>query len=150
MSTGTIQTPSKTIFKTSNGSAIRQTFTADGDLVQGQAVKLTGNGIVAVVENDTDKSVGVVEVGGLDGEKITVLVTAYVADQLVANASGGSIAAGTLVKFKGTLNADNISEVDACVEGDMAQGIVLSGGADEAEMRIGVLHGLFVTPAIVS
>lgn len=144
MSTGTVQNASKTLYKNIQTGAIRQTFTADADLVAGDSVKVSGNGLVDKA-GATDLAVGVVLVGGLDGETVTVLVSAYVADALCV-ATGGAITAGSLVTFTGSAT-NGVPNVAEAVAGDVVKGIVLSGGNTNTEIRVGIVNGFYALPA---
>mgnify|MGYP000462871130 CR=1 FL=1 len=143
MSTGTVQNPSKTLFKHTDGGAIKKTFTAGEDLVAGDNVAISGDGEVSKA-GATDLGIGVVIVGDTSGNDVTVLVSAYVADCLCV-ATGGALAAGSLVAYNGA-NTDGVPQVVAAGSGDVAKGIILVGGAADTEIRIGLIEGFYKLP----
>lgn len=136
MSTGSIQSASKTLYKNKAG-IMCQTFIASADLVQGQPVKISGNGTVAPA-GATDLAIGFCEVGGLNGERVTINVTIYSIDALVIM-KGGTATAGGFVVHNGTVTG-GVPEVVTAVSTNKVKGIILSGGAANAEIRIGLLN----------
>ena len=79
MSTGSIQNSSKTLFKHGDSYIIKKTFTAGEDLVAGDVVKISGDGIVSKAAAG-EVMVGAVTIGGLQDATVTVAVTLYVLD----------------------------------------------------------------------
>lgn len=142
MATGSIHPAGKVRIKFSESYALRQTYTAGANLKMGQPVKVSGDGIVEAVSAVTDFCIGIVDVEGVTGERVTVL-TNFTADQLGV-AKGGALVAGGLVVADGTLDANDTPNFVAAVAGNFASHVVLVGGAGASEVRVGMLRTPFV------
>jgi len=136
MSTGSIHAASKTLHKQVGRGFIHQTFTATSEIKTGQPVKLSANGSVEPAAA-ADEHIGVCTVGGKSGELVTIVVS-YLTDSLV-KIVGGTASAGDKVTFNGNVDANGVPEVAIAASGVVAKGIVLSGGAADSEIRIGIL-----------
>ena len=136
MSTGSIHSASKTLHKQLALGLIHQTFTAGAEIKAGQPAKLTANATVEPA-GPSDDFIGSVIVGGKTGDLVTVLVS-YTCDALV-KITGASASVNQLVTYNGTVGTDGVPEVTIAASGELAKGIVLSGGSDGSEIRIGVL-----------
>lgn len=144
MGSESIQVASATVFKQTDGGAIRQTFTADGNLVAGQPVKLSGaNEVVAAAV--ADEHIGFVEVGGLDGELITVRLTAFDAIAQVVMI-GGTSSIGQKLNYNGTIASNGLPQVIAAATTTKAKAVALSVGATTTTIVVGLLKQPFTMP----
>lgn len=109
-----------------------------GNLEPGQEVIINGDLTVDKRDAGTEFPIGVITVGGADGEKITVL-TDFKTD-VKGIAKGAPLTAGAFVKPDGTLGADNRVNFVATAAGDYASAVVLQGGAAAGEIYVGVLR----------
>ncbi len=137
MGTESIQNPSKTLHRNyeSYGVFLNCINGEDTDaLQQGQAVYISGNKSVKAKKLGSQKSIGVVQVGAIAGDKCSV--RGNVLCSSLAKATGGALAAGALCRYNGDLDADGIPKVVAVLEDEWADGIVWSGGAEDAEITI--------------
>lgn len=144
MSTGSIQSPSKTLFKYQASGILLQTFTASADIKEGLPVKISGSGTVAPAV-PTEQSIGVAKLSVLNGEQVTVAVTAYVIDELV-QITGGAATAGNQIAFTGSVNADGIPTVTVATSGDYVKAIAITSGIANSEIRVGVLSTQILLP----
>lgn len=143
MSTETSLVASKTLSRHQENFSMFLTLTNDNsaDLRQGEEVILNGNLTVAKRSVGTTFPIGVVTVGGADGELVTVATV--IQRTLRAIAKGGTLAAGAFVKPNGTWNAAGCPEYVAVAAGDYASAIVLSGGNVDTEIVVGFLRTPF-------
>ena len=142
MSTGTIQPPSIVVLPDIRHDALQLGFTNDsgGDLTQGMQVTLKADGTVDKLDAGTEKPLGIVIVGAVDGERVTVrtFFTATVKGII----KGGNIDAGVYVVPNGVTESDGRPQYIAAVLNDYTVGIVIVGGLEDAEIHIGILDGI--------
>lgn len=146
--TTSIQEPSITLSPFGENESVDLTL-LNGEptdaLNQGQLVYLSGNNAVRKITLGTQYPLGVVKTGGLAGKKLAVQTS--LCRDLHCIAKGGTIAAGAFVKPNGNLSVNGLPEVVAVAAGDYTQMVVLSGGAVDTQIRIGVLRVPMKTPA---
>lgn len=156
MATETSMTKSLTLSKHAEREAVFLTLlnATGAALVAGQEVYISANLTVVKRSTGAQFPIGVVTVGGADAENVTVHTVFQ--RTLKAHAKGGTINFGTFVKPNGTVNADGCPEYVAAavpslsggtntsVVGDYCSAIVLSGGAVDTIIELGV----FRTPVI--
>lgn len=139
MSTGTIQGRATTLSKLKNEAGLRLTMNngEGAEIKNGTEVTLTGDNTVSIRDTATELPFGICEVGGADGEKVTV----HVFGQRTLNcvATGGAFAAGDFVKYEGTHNADGVPNYVAAASGDKVNAIVLKGAAQDSVSELVIL-----------
>lgn len=144
-STGSVMAASKTLSKhqESYPSFLTLTNASGGELKVGQEVNIKASTNLSVEKRDAgaDFPCGIVSVGGLDGERVTILTTFH--STLKAIAKGGSLVAGVFVKPNGTYNAAGMPEYIVAVDGDFVSGQVISGNLVDGEIEIGMLRAPF-------
>lgn len=146
MSTESIKAPSKTLCKHYESYGVFMTLIAGNTIQQGQEVYISGNNTVSKRTGGTQFPIGVVTEGGLVNEKVTIHMN-IMRDSL-GKAIGGALAAGALVKPNGNVDADTgIPEFVAVAAGDYCNAIVLSGAAQNAEIRVAILRSTIIIPA---
>lgn len=140
MSTESIQSASKTVsrHKETYGVFLTLTNGSGGVLNAGQEVFISGNLTVNKRSTGAQQSIGVVDVGAADAQRVTVH-TAF-QRTLKAIAKGGGLNAGDRVKPNGVWNAAGLPEYVVCVATDMISGVVLKGGVLDAEIEIGIFR----------
>jgi len=117
-----------------------QTFkTADSALVAGQEVYISGDKTVAKRTSTTQLAIGIL-VSAPDNDLLVNVRTTLFRDSFQATAKGGALAAGALVRQDGTVDSNGKPNYIATTTGHVASAIVLSGGAENAEITVGVLH----------
>lgn len=148
MSTGSIQSPSKTITRFYETYALFLTLTngSGGDLVSGQEVYISANNAVSKRTLGTQFPIGTVTVGKKPDIATVAVATVFQRD-ILGIANGGTLNAGSFVRQNGTVTATGQPQYVACAAGDYAMGIVLSGGTAGSEVRVGVLRSPFQLPA---
>lgn len=120
-------------------------FACAGTPEVGQEVYLSGNNTVAIRTLATQRPIGVVATKVKDG--VLAIRNAIFDNVITALAKGGTLAAGALVMQDGTVNATSLlPNYVAVATGNLASGIVLSGGAAAAEIKVGLLNGTVVAP----
>ncbi len=139
MATESIKSPSKTLTKHYESYGVNMTLIASGAIAQNQEVYISANNTVAKRTTGVQIPIGIATVGGADGDKIAV--QSNVLRDSLGIATGGTLAAGALVKQNGTVNADGIPQYVAGAVGDYLSAIVLQGGAANAEIRVLHLRG---------
>lgn len=141
--TGSIQSASKTVsrYKETYGVFLTLTNSDGADLRAGQEAVLENDLTVQHRTLGTQFPIGIVDVGGADGAKVTVHTCFQ--RTLQAIAKGGTINVGAFVKPNGTWNAAGIPEYVAVAAGDYASAIVIDGGAVDTEITLGVLRTPF-------
>jgi hypothetical protein len=112
------------------------TFSAGAALKAGQEVRISGNNTVNT-RTGTQYPIGVVIADAANSENVAVRVN--LAQDLAAIAKGGTINAGAFVKPNGSFNGDGTPQYVAATTGDYALGIVISGGAVDTVIRVGIL-----------
>lgn len=152
MSSETSMTASKTLHRHEEQGLLFLTLTnSDGATLKvGQEVVLENNLTVQKRSAGSEFPIGVVTVGGIDGDLVTV-ATCFQRTTL-AIAKGGTINVNTFVKPNGTVQASGIPEYVAAVApiysngtttsvlGDYASGIVLRGGNVDTEIVVGLFR----------
>ncbi len=110
------------------------------ELKAGQEVFISANMTVNKRTTGAQFPIGVVSIGGADAENVTV--ACCIQRSLKAHAKGGTLAAGVFVKPNGTYNADGTPEYIAAAPalGDYVSAIVLSGGAVDTTLELGILR----------
>jgi hypothetical protein len=143
MTTGSVMNASLTLsrHKATYGVFITFTNSSGATLNAGQEVILENDLTVDKRSVGTTFPIGVVDVGGVDGDKVTVH-TCF-ARTLKAVAKGGTINVGTFVKPNGTWNALGLPEYVAVANGDYASAIVIDGGAVDTVIELGVFQTPF-------
>jgi hypothetical protein len=111
-------------------------------LIDGQEVFISGANAVTKRTTGAQYPIGIVKVGGDNGEYVTV-ATSLTRD-IKGIATGGTLAVGAFVRQNGTLNADGLPQYVAVTTGQYAMGIVLQGGTAGTEIRVGVLRVPFI------
>ena len=146
MSTGTIQGRGTTLSKNFNQAGIRLSMNngEGSEIKDGSEVTLTGDNEVSLRDTATDVPFGIVEVGGLDGEKVTVHVHAQRTLKVIA--TGGVFAANDLVKFVGTHDANGVPNYVAAATSDLIVGRVIKGSAQDAVAEIVIMNQYVVSP----
>lgn len=142
MSTGTIQNPATQIIADIRHDALQHGYTnsTGAALAKGDEVYLDTDGTVKLRTAGTQKPLGVVMVGGADGERVTVRdFFTLVLD--VLNGGVGAINAGALVVPLGTKTND-IPEYDAAAATEQSCAMVIVGAAAGQPMRIGILDSM--------
>lgn len=141
--TGTIQKPTPTLVVHKAQGTLELTFTnaSGARLEAGHTVVLSNN--MAVGKRATASAntfpTGVVTVGGEDGEQVTVATPFAMVQKAVAK--GGTLAVNALLVSNGNIDATSkVPEYVAASTGDYANAVVLSGGAVDAEILVGILH----------
>lgn len=122
-------------------------FPCATELKQGTIVKLATDGTVAAVTAVTDRPLGRVTSGwdGNDAGQVRVL-TPFSAE--VRGLADGTVAIGAelaALSFDGTANLQNYK---AAVATNWVSAIALSGGADNAEIVVGVLRVPYYKPVV--
>lgn len=142
--TGSIHDASKTLSKHAESAMVFLTLTngAGGNIKDGQEVYISANNTVSIRTLGTQFPIGICTVGKVPHRETVAVASAFQRD-ILGIATGGAIAAGAFVRTNGTLNADGVPQYVACVADDYAMGVVLSGGASGAEIRVGVLRSVF-------
>lgn len=142
MSTGTIQDPSVLVIQNRRIEALQPSFTNDSgsDLTQGQEVTLKADGTVDVRDAGTEKPLGVVIVGAVDGERVTVRTFFTLEMNVVA--TGGNIDAGTYVVPNGSKDSEGRPQYVAASLDDYTCALVINGALQDAVMKIGILDGI--------
>ena len=114
------------------------TFATAAALEVGQEVIVSGNMVVGLRDGATQRSIGVVGTKPDDG--FVTIRNAIFDDVIIAKAKGGTLNAGALVRQDGTVDSTTkLPNYIATTTGNLASGIVLSGGSAGADIRIGVL-----------
>lgn len=136
---------SKTLFKHEEQGLVFLTLlnTSGAELKVGQEVNIESGLNLSVEKRDagTDFPLGVVTVGGVDGDQVTIATCLQ--RTCLAVAKGGTLNAGANVKPNGTYNAAGMPEYVATSAGDYVSAIVLSGGAVDTEIIVGILRSPF-------
>jgi len=144
MATESIMPASVTISKHAEPTGVILTLTNAfaGTLFQGQEVIMSANLSVTKRTTGTQLPIGVVTVGKGTGERVSVF-TAF-QRTVKGIAKGGTIAAGATVKPNGNWNtaivAEGLPEYTATAAGDYVSGVVISGGAVDTVIEIGILR----------
>lgn len=143
MSTGSIQDQATLVVKNLSHDDLQLGFTNDsgGDLVIGDEIILKTDGTVDKRDANTEYPVGVVIVGGADGERITARVKAT-AVMNVNNVNAGTVNAGSFVfpdgtKTNGYPDYDVLAQAVADV---YSQVIVLKGATTGGRMVVALLN----------
>ena len=160
MTTGTVQSASVTLSKHRETKLVTLTLTngEGAELFHGQEVSLTGNLEVSKRDVAAQKSIGVVSIGGLDGEEVSI-ATAF-QRTLKVIAKGGTLTAGDQVLPDGTRDANGLpgyavsaptalTAEDAAVV-DATYGTEESGVINNIRTRLGELEARIVAPDEVS
>lgn len=138
--TGSIHNASKTICKYHETGSVDLTLLADSDLKYGQEVYLSGNNKVEKRTTSAQFPIGVVVTPGLDTKNVTV-ATIFQRTIQALNTEGGNLVAGDFVYHDGSVDANGLpGYAKADTDGDIVSGIVISGGADDTEVRVGLLR----------
>lgn len=144
MSTGTIQTKQKTLSPFIQPGLLALNFVIAGgepDLKEGQEVFVSGDNEVSERDLGTEYPIGVLKQDAVAGEDVSVEVN--LSRDMKAIASG-VLAAGAFVKPTGVVSADGLPTYIAVATNlDFNSAIVLVGGANTAEIRIGILKAPF-------
>ncbi len=132
--TGTFESKGEFLFL--NAEAV--TFATATNLEVGQEVIVSANMTVAVRDNATQRSIGIVATKPHEG--FVTIRNAIFEDVIVGVAKGGALSAGALVRQDGTVDsASKLPNYVAAASSSLASGIVLSGGASGGQVRVGVL-----------
>lgn len=142
---GSVMSKSKTLFRHEEHNLVHLTMVnaAGATLRAGQEVNIKSatNMSVELRDGGTDFPFGIVTVGGADGDKVTVVTC--IQRTCLAMAKGGTLNAGAAVKPNGTWNAAGEPEYVATASGDYVSAVVLSGGAVDTEITVGILRSPF-------
>jgi hypothetical protein len=146
MSSETSMTKAKTVFKHEEHNLVILSLlnASGGTLYPGQEVNIKASTNNSVEKRDagTDFPLGIVTVGGADGAYVSVATILQRTCQAIAK--GGTLAAGVFAKPNGTYNAAGLPEyVVTAVSGDYVSAVVISGGAVDTEVRLGILRAPF-------
>jgi hypothetical protein len=139
MPTGSIQDPSLTVSKYYEPHSLDLTLRngSGGDLVHGQEVFLSANNSVNKRATGAQYPIGVVKVGGKNGDNVTI-ATSFQRDMLAL--ASGAIAVGDPVRPTGVLDAAGRPTYVVATAGQWAQAVCLRAAADGAEARLGFLR----------
>jgi hypothetical protein len=137
--TGSVMNASITLsrHKATYGVFLTLVNSSGATLNAGQEVKLENDLTVDKRSVGTEFSIGVVDVGGADGEKVSVHTPFN--RTLKAIAKGGTLNVNTFVKPNGTWNAAGLPEYVVAVNGDYVSAIVIDGGAVDTVIELGIL-----------
>lgn len=147
--TYSVQDPSVTLTKYRETYALHLTLLngeAAEALNQGTAVYLSGNNTVKKLVDGSEFPIGVVFSGGAAGTKLSVEVGPCVRD-LVGISKGSALASGDFAIADGTFDADGRPNYVAASAGAFANAIVIAGGAEDSEIRLGILRTPYTVPA---
>ena len=138
--TGTIQGRQTTISKFFDNGGIRLSMTngEGAEIKNGSEVSISGDNEVELRDTATDRPLGIVEIGGLDGEKVTVHIFGQRTLKVVAKS--GAFVAGDLVKYTGTQDADGVPEYTAAATGNLIVAHVIVGALEDAVAEVVILH----------
>lgn len=141
--TGTVDSSAPQVITDQVSDALQLSFvnSSGAALTQGQEVTLKSDGTLDKRDAGTDKPLGIVMVGAVDGARATVR-TPFIA-VVNAIAIGGTINANTYVKPNGTKNSDNYPQYVACAAGDYASALVIKGGAVNTVIKVAILNAPF-------
>lgn len=106
-------------------------------LTEGQEVYISGNSTVKARSSGSQYPIGVVKVGAVAGEKLSVVINAQC--DVAGIAIGGTLNAGQFVKPNGVKDANDLPQYVAAHDGEYAMGIVLEGGAVNSQIKVLVL-----------
>lgn len=147
MSTGTIQNAALQIINTMKGDALQLGFTNSqgAALSKGDEVYLHTDGTVKLRSSGATRPLGVVVVGGADGERVTVR-TYFTVVVDVVNTTGGTNNAGDALVPDGTKDSEGRPNYIAGVTGNYCCAIALNSVADDAVVRVGILDSMIILP----
>lgn len=140
MSTGSIQSPQKTLSPYSEKWALPLTLLngSAGDLLAGQEVYVSADNAVSPRTLGTQFPIGTVKVPAKVGQNVTV-ETVFNRD-MQGYAKGGTLATGDLVRHDGTTAADGLPNFVASASGNYVMAVVLDGGTVGTVIRLGILR----------
>ena len=140
MTTGTVLSPSITLSKHKEDYTVNLTLTngEGAELFHGQEVHVTGNLEVSKRDVATQKSIGVVSIGGVDGERVTIATSFQRTLKVIA--IGGTLTADDQVVPDGSRDSSGRPGYKAAVTTNYVSGIVLSGNTVGLEALIGVVR----------
>jgi len=146
LGTGTVQGRQTTLSKHFDQAGIRLSMNngEGAEIKAGTEVNLTGDNEVSIRDTATDRPFGVCEIGGADGEKVTVHVHGQRTLQVVA--TGGAFTAGDLVKYTGTHDANGVPNYVAAVASDLITALVIKGAAQDAVAEVVIMNQYVVAP----
>lgn len=145
MSTGTIQNAALQVIGNMKHDALQYTFTNSqgAALAKGDEVYLHTDGSVKLRNAGTQRPLGVVVVGGDDGERVTVR-TYFTVEMDVINNSGGDVDAGDLLVPEGVKDADGRPQYVAAVATNLVCAVALVPASDGTVVRVGILDSMVV------
>lgn len=140
MSTGTFETPAKKVVrKYFERESLDLTFKATVDLKEGQEVVISGDNEVTKRTTGTKLPIGIVKVGALAGDPVTVQT--FFVSTVQAIAYGAGLNHGATVKPNGDMDADGIRPRYVIVaDGDYCSAITITGAISGGEVRLGILR----------
>lgn len=146
MSTGTIQDAAVQVITDLRHDALQLGFTNDSgaDLKRGDEVILKTDGTVDIRDAGSERPIGIVVVGGADGDRVTVRT--YFTAVMNAIATGGAIVAGVPVVPNGS-KTDGVPQYIAAVATNYYCAITLNSVAQDADVVVGILDGISQLPA---
>lgn len=145
--TGGIQDEPIVNFPDLRHDSLQLGFTNDsgGDLKRGQEVFLKSAGGVGKRVDGSTIPLGVVIVGGADGEKVTVRT--FFTASVTGLAKTNALNYGVPVVPNGNLDADGRPEYVAAGASVNYCAITIKGGAADAEVLVGILDSFHTTPS---
>ena len=145
MTTGTVQNASVTLSKHKETKQVNLTLTnAEGaEIFHGQEVKVSGDLGVALRKVGTEIPIGVVSVGGLDTEEVTISTSFERTLKVIA--TGGTLTAGGEVKPNGVRTL-TVPQYVVAATADKVSAIVLKGATVGLEALVGILRSPYVKP----
>lgn len=147
MSTGSIQNQPVVALPDQRCEAIQLGFTNDSGstLVVGQEVYLKTNGKVDKRVDGSTVPLGIVIVGGGTNERVTVRT--FFTLSVTGLAKGGSLNPSTPVVHDGTVDTEGRSGFIAAGNSEWYSGVVITGGAQNTEILIGIYDSVLQTPS---
>lgn len=146
MHTGTVHNAATLVITDMNSDWLQIGFTNDSGetLTEGREVVVKATGTVDKKSDGTKPTLGVVVVGGKNGEKVTVRVLALLL--INGKAKGGTIATGKFVVPNGTVDANGVPGYVEAVSDDVSCAYVIKGGVVDSEIKIAIMPSNIVIP----
>ena len=143
--TGTIQNAAVQIITDMKGDALQFSFvnSSGAALSKGDEVYLHTDGSVKIRNAGTQLPIGVVIVGGANGERVTVR-TSFTVCLDVANNSGGPVSAGDKLIPEGTKDSNGRPQYADAAATNIVKAIALHGAVDQAVVKVGILDGFII------
>ena len=129
-----------TLSKYQEEDALDLTLGAATTLNKFESVYLTGNKIVSRRSAGTQFPIGIVLVTPTAAGADVTVRTCFTIDLKGTNKNGSAVAAGAFMKQNNNVGLDGKLEYVSAATGDYADAIVLSGGAADAEIILGILR----------